>query len=228
MPRMPFNGVRNSWLTVARKRDLASLAASALTRASSSARSDTTRSVTSRPTRKTSDAPSGSVMVVSVQAIQRTPPSVSIASSTNRTPSARMWTGPASTILGRASVPSSAPPETSSGRRGSAAGGRLGHRSGHQSFLQSMPRDLIERAVAHHTDLAWVKLYVGRWLRTPVEHPDGTRVERTKGQHPQGGAAVVLPDCPHQEVVADIVKRRRRLMPPSTTRRLGFDRDRGH
>src|SRR4051812_30773651 len=80
MPRMTFNGVRNSWLTVARKRDLASLAASALTRAPSSARSDTTRSVTSRPTRKTSDAPSGSVMVVSVQAIQRTPPSVSIAS----------------------------------------------------------------------------------------------------------------------------------------------------
>jgi retron-type reverse transcriptase len=44
--------------------------------------------------------------------------------------------------------------------------------------------------VAHHTDLAWVKLYVGRWLRAPVEHPDGTRVERTKGT-PQGG--VVTP-----------------------------------
>ncbi len=34
MPRMPFSGVRNSWLTVARKRDFASLAASALARAS--------------------------------------------------------------------------------------------------------------------------------------------------------------------------------------------------
>src|SRR4051812_19554792 len=50
-----------------------------------------------------------------------------------------------------------------------------------RTFFESMPRDLIERAVAHHTDLAWVKLYVGRWLRAPIEHPDGTRVERTKG-----------------------------------------------
>ena len=36
-----------------------------------------------------------------------------------------------------------------------------------KAFFDSMPRDLIERAVAHHTDLAWVKLYVGRWLRAP-------------------------------------------------------------
>src|ERR687883_316462 len=57
-----------------------------------------------------------------------------------------------------------------------------------KAFFDSMPRDLIERAVAHHTDLAWVKLYVGRWLRAPVEHPDGTRTERTKGT-PQGGVA---------------------------------------
>jgi RNA-directed DNA polymerase len=56
-----------------------------------------------------------------------------------------------------------------------------------KAFFESMPRDLIERAVAHHTDLAWVKLYVGRWLRAPVEHPDGTLEERTRGT-PQGGA----------------------------------------
>jgi group II intron reverse transcriptase/maturase len=60
-----------------------------------------------------------------------------------------------------------------------------------KAFFESMPRDLIERAVAHHTDLAWVKLYVGRWLRAPVEHPDGTRVERTKGT-PQGGVVSPL------------------------------------
>src|SRR3982750_4643641 len=28
-----------------------------------------------------------------------------------------------------------------------------------KAFFESMPRDLIERAIAHHTDLAWVKLY---------------------------------------------------------------------
>ena len=54
-----------------------------------------------------------------------------------------------------------------------------------------MPRDLIERAVADHTDLAWVKLYVGRWLRAPVEHPNGTLEERTKGT-PQGGVVSPL------------------------------------
>ena len=54
-----------------------------------------------------------------------------------------------------------------------------------RAFFDSMPHDLVERAVAHHTDLAWVRLYVGRWLRAAVERPDGTREERTKGT-PQG------------------------------------------
>src|SRR3954467_785499 len=61
--------------------------------------------------------------------------------------------------------------------------------------FDSMPRDLIERAVAHHTDLAWVKLYVGRWLRAPVEHPNGTLEERTKGT-PQGGVVALRGRCP--------------------------------
>jgi RNA-directed DNA polymerase len=45
---------------------------------------------------------------------------------------------------------------------------------------------LVERAVAHHTDVPWVRLYVARWLRAPGQRPDGTREERTKGT-PQGG-----------------------------------------
>ena len=45
--------------------------------------------------------------------------------------------------------------------------------------------------MAHHTDLAWVRLYIGRWLRAPVERPDGTLVERTKGT-PQGGVVSPL------------------------------------
>lgn len=54
-----------------------------------------------------------------------------------------------------------------------------------RAFFDSMPHDLVERAVAHHTDVAWVRLYVGRWLRAAVVRPDGTREERTKGT-PQG------------------------------------------
>jgi RNA-directed DNA polymerase len=60
-----------------------------------------------------------------------------------------------------------------------------------KSFFDSIPHDLVERAVAHHTDLPWVRLYVGRWLRAPVERPDGTLLERTKGT-PQGGVVSPL------------------------------------
>ena len=52
-----------------------------------------------------------------------------------------------------------------------------------KAFFDSISHDLIEKAVAHHTDLAWVQLYVGRWLRAPIERPDGTLLERTKGTH---------------------------------------------
>jgi group II intron reverse transcriptase/maturase len=59
-----------------------------------------------------------------------------------------------------------------------------------KSFFDTIPHDLIEKAVARHTDLAWVNLYVRRWLRAPVAHADGTLTERTRGT-PQG--SVVSP-----------------------------------
>jgi RNA-directed DNA polymerase len=59
-----------------------------------------------------------------------------------------------------------------------------------KSFFDTIPHDLVERAVAHHTELDWVRLYVKRWLRAPMECSDGTRPERTKGT-PQG--SVVSP-----------------------------------
>lgn len=55
-----------------------------------------------------------------------------------------------------------------------------------KGFFDSIPHDLVERAVARHTDLPWARLYIARWLRAPVQRPDGTREERTKGT-PQGG-----------------------------------------
>jgi RNA-directed DNA polymerase len=60
-----------------------------------------------------------------------------------------------------------------------------------KAFFDSMPHDLVERAVAHNTDLSWVRLYVARWLRAPVQRPDGTLEERTKGT-PQGGVVSPL------------------------------------
>jgi group II intron reverse transcriptase/maturase len=60
-----------------------------------------------------------------------------------------------------------------------------------KDFFGSISHDLIERAVAHHTDLAWVRLYVGRWLRAPIQREDGTLEQPARGT-PQGGVASPL------------------------------------
>jgi RNA-directed DNA polymerase len=44
--------------------------------------------------------------------------------------------------------------------------------------------------VRFHTDCAWVLLYIERWLKAPVQMPDGTVVKPDMGT-PQGG--VVAP-----------------------------------
>lgn len=55
-----------------------------------------------------------------------------------------------------------------------------------KGFFDNLPHEYVERAVARHTTLPWVKLYVARWLRAPVQHPDGRQEQRDKGT-PQGG-----------------------------------------
>src|SRR2546426_714644 len=60
-----------------------------------------------------------------------------------------------------------------------------------KAFFDSIPHDLVERAVAHHTDSPWVRLYIARWLRAPVERADGTLEQRTRGT-PQGGVVSPL------------------------------------
>jgi RNA-directed DNA polymerase len=60
-----------------------------------------------------------------------------------------------------------------------------------KAFFDSIPHDLVERAVAHHTDIPWVRLYIARWLRAPVQKADGTLEQRTRGT-PQGGVASPL------------------------------------
>jgi RNA-directed DNA polymerase len=54
-----------------------------------------------------------------------------------------------------------------------------------RAFFDSVPHDLLLKAVAHHTDLRWVLLYIERWLKAPMQMPDGTLVAREKGT-PQG------------------------------------------
>jgi RNA-directed DNA polymerase len=41
------------------------------------------------------------------------------------------------------------------------------------------------KAVAHHISERWVLLYIERWLKAPMQMPDGTLTPREKGT-PQG------------------------------------------
>jgi len=78
------------------------------------------------------------------------------------------------------------------------------------------------KAVAHHTDVRWVLLYIERWLKAPMQMPDGTLLAREKGT-PQGSPISPLlanffmqyafdrwmtreyPGCPFERYADDIV-----------------------
>jgi RNA-directed DNA polymerase len=54
-----------------------------------------------------------------------------------------------------------------------------------RAFFDSVPHDLLLKAVGHHTSERWVVLYIARWLTSPMQMADGTIVPREKGT-PQG------------------------------------------
>jgi len=55
-----------------------------------------------------------------------------------------------------------------------------------KGFFDNIPHDLMMRAVKKHTKEKWVLLYVERWLKAPVQLPNGEIEARTMGT-PQGG-----------------------------------------
>ena len=55
------------------------------------------------------------------------------------------------------------------------------------SSFDTVPWDLVIKAVTTITDARWVLLYVTRWLAAPLQHPDGAIEQREKGT-PQGSA----------------------------------------
>jgi RNA-directed DNA polymerase len=89
-------------------------------------------------------------------------------------------------------------------------------------FFDSVPWDLVLKAVEKHVTLPWVILYVRRWLAAPVQMPDGSLVRRDRGT-PQGSpVSPVLanlflhyafdtwmvrefPDCPFERYADDAV-----------------------
>jgi group II intron reverse transcriptase/maturase len=56
-----------------------------------------------------------------------------------------------------------------------------------RKFFDSVPWQLIVKAVEANTDQPWVILYVKRWLAAPLQRSDGSQVERDRGT-PQGSA----------------------------------------
>lgn len=55
-----------------------------------------------------------------------------------------------------------------------------------KGLFDNIDHELLLKAIKKHTDNKWVILYIERWLRAPLQLPDGSLVERTKGT-PQGG-----------------------------------------
>jgi RNA-directed DNA polymerase len=91
-----------------------------------------------------------------------------------------------------------------------------------QKFFDEVPWELVVRAVRAVTDCPWVLLYIRRWLAAPLQRPDGSLVERTRGT-PQGSAvspvlanvfmhyafdtwmAREFPGCPFERYADDLV-----------------------
>lgn len=55
-----------------------------------------------------------------------------------------------------------------------------------KGMFDNIDHELLMKAVCKHTECRWVILYIERWLKAPMQMPDGTQAERTKGT-PQGG-----------------------------------------
>lgn len=60
-----------------------------------------------------------------------------------------------------------------------------------KAFFDSLDHDLLLRALRKHTECSWVRLYVERWLKAPMQREDGSLEPRNAGT-PQGGVASPL------------------------------------
>ena len=60
-----------------------------------------------------------------------------------------------------------------------------------KGLFDNIPHTLLLKAVRKHVSCQWALLYVERWLKAPVQQPDGRLVPRCQGT-PQGGVASPL------------------------------------
>ena len=61
-----------------------------------------------------------------------------------------------------------------------------------KGLFDNLDHELLMKAVRKHTDNKWVILYIERWLKTPMQLPDGSLQEKTKGVMQGGVISPVL------------------------------------
>jgi len=47
-----------------------------------------------------------------------------------------------------------------------------------KGFFDNLRHDLLMRVLQRHTDNRWVLLYIGRWLKAPIQNSDGVMINR--------------------------------------------------
>lgn len=55
-----------------------------------------------------------------------------------------------------------------------------------KGLFDNIDHDLLMKSVRKHTNSKWILLYIERWLKAPMQMPDGEVIVRTRGT-PQGG-----------------------------------------
>src|SRR3989338_8298999 len=60
-----------------------------------------------------------------------------------------------------------------------------------KGLFDEIDHEMLMKAVKKHTDNKCIILYINRWLKAPMQMPDGTLQKRTKGT-PQGGVVSPL------------------------------------
>jgi RNA-directed DNA polymerase len=61
-----------------------------------------------------------------------------------------------------------------------------------RGLFDNLDHQLLMKAVKRHTDNKWVILYIERWLKTPMQMPDGSLQEKTRGVMQGGVISPVL------------------------------------
>lgn len=56
-----------------------------------------------------------------------------------------------------------------------------------KGFFDNIDHELLIKALERHTDQKWLIMYVKRWLKAPVKHPDREALVQSEKGTPQGG-----------------------------------------